>query len=530
MTIAIPWSNLKHKPKPGDTVGLQVRVNDAHPDGTSAHRSWYSGSSAGKSALLAVQLADHADPPEEAATWIASEGLQDFVHVTSVAEWAQRNVEVSSGAQTVVSGRLEAGGVDGSEALLPQPTDWAARSGAALSVTVGGVLLPSLLAVPDAARQRLDMAKGLALVTHSIFDGDNFPAIDFDHHDLVVAAIGPYQLTSRFFDAKWNEVTAPKAPGRYGALVEFRSAAGESFARQVTLFKTAQAYDPKRQPYHSHIDFPAAFGISPAMTAQEDWNVGDWLNSALDAQARAGESSAVLLAGLSDISADPARLRGFRAWQIDEDWWSKLHKRLGENQDYPHLTHLPDGYDRDQKAWPLLLFLHGSGERGTDLTRLQVQGPLGYINKGHSLPFIVVEPLCPEDENWNPGRIARLLGQVEASERVDPKRVYVTGLSLGGFGCLDFAATYPDRVAAIASLSGGEDPELAERLRHMPTWFFHGAEDTVVPTSLSVDLAHAMQKLGAPVQLTVIPGVGHGDWDVTYANPALYAWFLQHSK
>jgi predicted peptidase len=144
--------------------------------------------------------------------------------------------------------------------------------------------------------------------------------------------------------------------------------------------------------------------------------------------------------------------------------------------------------------------------------------------------MIIIEPQCPDDEYWDPVRLARLLDQVAAQKRVDPKRLYVTGLSMGGYGTLEFAATYPQRVAAIASLSGGEDPALAPRLKAIPSWFFHGTEDDTVAPSMSIDLAHALQKLGAPTELTLYPGVGHGKWDMTYNHPALYSWFLSQSK
>jgi predicted peptidase len=236
------------------------------------------------------------------------------------------------------------------------------------------------------------------------------------------------------------------------------------------------------------------------------------------------------VAGLHDLAADPVHWHGLGVWRIDGAWWSELRKRLGENQDYPHLTHLPDGYDKDQRAWPLILFLHGSGERGDDLNIVKNSGPIGYINSGHSLPFIVVTPQCPTDEHWDPARLARLIDQVSAANRVDPKRIYVTGLSMGGYGTFELAATYPEKFAAIAPLSGGENPEIAARLKRIPTWIFHGSDDTTVPTRYSVDIAHAMQKLGAPVKLTIYPGVGHGGWADTYANPELYAWLLAHPK
>ncbi len=235
---------------------------------------------------------------------------------------------------------------------------------------------------------------------------------------------------------------------------------------------------------------------------------------------------------MQDISADPARWQGFSYFSIDNAWWAELgRKRLGENQDYNYLSYFPADYDKDpNKHWPLLIFLHGSGERGVDLKMIEKSGPLAWVHQGHPLPMIIIAPQCPPDQWWDPVRLARLIDQVSAQKRVDSKRIYVTGLSMGGYGSVEFAATYPERVTAIASLSGGEDPGLAPRLKAIPSWFFHGADDDTVPPSTSVDLAHALQKLGAPAALTIYPGVGHGKWDMTYNHLALYSWFLSQTK
>jgi predicted esterase len=390
--------------------------------------------------------------------------------------------------------------------------------------------IPTPLSAADLAKKRVAMLKDQPLAVASIFSGDTFPTIDFRNRDLVEAAVGPYTLHVRFFDAQWNEVTAPKAPGRYGAVVDCRAPGGLALTRRLTLFKTPRPYFWAKEPYDITLQFPASFGIPDDLATQEHWNIRTGATWALGAAARDDDGMATMLAGLHDIAADPARWRGFSCYFIDCAWWSELGRRLGENQNYPRLTYLPEGYDQSQKAWPLILFLHGSGERGSDLSVLKSRGPQGYINSGHPLPFIVVSPQCPEDEWWDPVRLVRLLDQVCAEKRVDAKRIYVTGLSMGGFGALDLAATYPERIAAIAPLSGGEDPELAGRLRNMPDWLFHGADDNVVPASESIDLAHALQARGAPVKLTIYPGVGHGDWAVTYSNPALYSWLLEQSK
>ena len=380
------------------------------------------------------------------------------------------------------------------------------------------------------AKKRLELLKAQPLTVDSIFSGDAFPKIDLLNRELAEAAVGPIGQTVRFYDEQWNEVTAPKAPGRYGAVVTFNAGGGLTWTQHVTLFKTPQPYYWPLNSYKFNVQLPPALGIPPEIAAQENWNILTASTRAFaDAQIN-NDYLARLLAALHDISADPKRWQGFSYYYIDRAWWAELGRHLGENQDYKYLSYIPKNHDTNPKPLPLLLFLHGSGERGNDVQMVRKWGPLTWIEQGHPQPMLVIEPQCPEDEWWDPVRLARLIDQVSAQYKVDPKRIYITGLSMGGFGSLEFAATYPERVAAVASVSGGEDVELAPRLKTIPIWFFHGAQDPVVPPSASADLAHALQKIGAPAELTIYPKVGHEKWDVTYGNPALYSWFLSQKK
>lgn len=363
----------------------------------------------------------------------------------------------------------------------------------------------------------------------SIFSGGEFPKIDFVNNDLMQRAFGSYTLKIRYFDAGWNEVDHPGAPGRYGAFIDIHFKNGISETRHLTLFKTAQEYSLARDSYQASFQFPADFGLPSGLGQTEAWNFGKYIDDTLG-RARTREYSAgAFVAAMADIAADPARLHGFEYWTVDSFWWDEMDKRLGLQKPYRKLVRLPEGYDKDPaKKWPLIVFLHGSGERGDDLAVLKGQGPAAYAEGGHPLPFIVATPQCPKQHNWNPELVLQLVGQMEKDYRVDPSRIYLTGLSLGGFGVLDAAALHPDKFAAVACLSGREDVDLAPRLQHVPIWFFHGTEDDVVPTRYVTELVDALKKEGAPVKLTLIPHTGHGDWDKVYARPELYAWFLQN--
>ena len=194
-----------------------------------------------------------------------------------------------------------------------------------------------------------------------------------------------------------------------------------------------------------------------------------------------------------------------------------------------HLLYLPEGYARQDRNWPLVLFLHGSGERGADLRLVGKSGPPGLVAHGRTFPFVLVSPQCPVGQQWVPETLLRLIDQVAAEYRVDPDRVYVTGFSMGGSGTWKLAGAAPDRFAAIAPLAGGEYVIQADRLAGLPIWAFHGAVDPVVPMQASRDMIDAVRAAGGDPKLTVYENEGHGIDAMTYSNAEFWSWLLaQH--
>ncbi|MEM6782370.1 MAG: prolyl oligopeptidase family serine peptidase [Bacteroidota bacterium] len=193
---------------------------------------------------------------------------------------------------------------------------------------------------------------------------------------------------------------------------------------------------------------------------------------------------------------------------------------------------LPEGYEDDPEAtWPLVLFLHGSGERGDDLHLVAVHGPLKEIRGGVAFPFVLVAPQLPaERPYWDARELGALLDHIEATLRIDATQIYVTGLSMGGYGTWDLVLHHPDRFAAAVPICGGSFPFRARTLAGTPIWVFHGALDTVVPLERSAEMARAIQAVGGDVKLTVYPEAGHDSWSDTYANPAVYEWLLSHRR
>jgi predicted peptidase len=210
----------------------------------------------------------------------------------------------------------------------------------------------------------------------------------------------------------------------------------------------------------------------------------------------------------------------------------KLNKPITRVVEAQYLLYLPQDYGKDpNRRWPLLMFLHGAGESGNDLEKVKVHGPPKLIAQGKQFPFIVVSPQCPSvQEWWNRDTLNAILDEVIATHRVDEDRVYLTGLSMGGYGTWELASRFPHRFAAIAPICGGGLPRFAPRLKNMGVWVFHGAKDTVVKLEESEEMVNALKAAGVDVKFTVYPEAGHDSWTETYNNPELYEWFLQHRR
>ena len=191
---------------------------------------------------------------------------------------------------------------------------------------------------------------------------------------------------------------------------------------------------------------------------------------------------------------------------------------------------LPKDYSKDGKPSPLMLFLHGAGERGDDLDLVKKHGPPKLIAAGKDFPFVVVSPQCPKDERWEASELSLLLDEIIANHNIDEDRIYVTGLSMGGYGTWSLAVHSPERFAAIAPICGGGDSWRARRIAKLPTWVFHGAKDRTVPLERSQEMVDSMKKAGGNPKFTIYPEAGHDSWTESYDNPELYSWFLSHRR
>lgn len=207
-----------------------------------------------------------------------------------------------------------------------------------------------------------------------------------------------------------------------------------------------------------------------------------------------------------------------------------------------YYTYAPeDHYYRLARKFPLLIFLHGSGEKGngtTELSRVLVHGPPKLVNGGRDFPFVIISPQLPASQGgWSVGLIDELIARAKADFRVDTTRIYVTGLSMGGFGTWGYALARPNVVAAVVPIAGAGNPGAACTMKTVPVWAFHGDADGTVNVSGSVDMINALNGCtpAPPVtpKLTIYPGVGHDSWTRTYDGSAghdIYAWMLQYHR
>ncbi|WP_199188690.1 MULTISPECIES: dienelactone hydrolase family protein [Pirellulaceae] len=200
---------------------------------------------------------------------------------------------------------------------------------------------------------------------------------------------------------------------------------------------------------------------------------------------------------------------------------------LPDGKEMDFLLYLPKGYEQQQK-WPLVLFLHGAGERGDDLSLVKKHGPPKLIENGKDFPFIVVSPQCPKGTWWVTEDVVALMKHIMQIHNVDKNRVYITGLSMGGRGTWQVAGAMADEVAAIAPICGPSDVTVVEKIAHLPIWVFHGGKDSAVNISNSEEMVKLLKEKGNEAKFTIYPEAGHDSWTETYDNEELYKWLLSH--
>lgn len=209
----------------------------------------------------------------------------------------------------------------------------------------------------------------------------------------------------------------------------------------------------------------------------------------------------------------------------------------------------PKSYDAKQK-YPLVLFLHGAGERGADNAAQLKHGMNDFSGEAvqAKFPCFIVAPQCPTGDRWvdvdwgadkhdmpakpsPPIRLTlRAIENLQKEFSIDAKRLYITGLSMGGYGTWDAIQRHPELFAAAVPICGGGDPKYAEKIKNIPIWAFHGDKDTAVKVERSRDMIAAIKAAGGMPKYTEYPGVGHDSWTATYKDAEMYKWLFAQSR
>ena len=219
------------------------------------------------------------------------------------------------------------------------------------------------------------------------------------------------------------------------------------------------------------------------------------------------------------------------AWSQENDQClGQMHnfeKEISKSVKLNYLLYLPSEYQKEKK-WPLLIFLHGNGAQD-DINLIREYGPPKLIEEGRDFPFICLAPQLPGDVHWDPDALYALTNEVIKTYAVDERRVYITGLSRGGFGTWEFAVSYPSLFAAVAPVCARGISGI-ERIKDVAIWIFHGELDPGVPVQDSKWLYQELIAVNANVRITIYPDLGHNIWDRVYNDDLFWAWLLNQKK
>ena len=209
----------------------------------------------------------------------------------------------------------------------------------------------------------------------------------------------------------------------------------------------------------------------------------------------------------------------------EHQWKSDTHFQ------FRYLQYLPNDYD-ERKKYPLVLFLHGAGERGDDLEPVAKHGFMKHIKEGKEYPFICIAPQCPFEKYWGcfTESLLAFLDDICKTLSVDLDRVYLTGLSMGGTGTWMLAMAAPEKFAAIAPVCGSGIYWYGEVLAHTPIMMYHGDCDEAVPIQDSVEMLRSVNRCGGKAELKILYGTRHNAWDTAYAGDELASWLLRHTR
>lgn len=202
----------------------------------------------------------------------------------------------------------------------------------------------------------------------------------------------------------------------------------------------------------------------------------------------------------------------------------------GRIKSFNYLLYLPE--NKTGEKLPLIVALHGAGERGDDFSKLSVHGIAKYIEAGMEIPAVVIAPQCPSEFIWNliTVELKELIDYAVEAYGIDIERISLTGLSMGGYGTWEMGMSYPGFFSALAPICGGGVSWRVALIGKTPVWAFHGDADNIVPPNNSYEMCDRLKASGGNVKLTVFHGVAHNSWEPAYEDTTLINWLVNSKK
>jgi predicted esterase len=532
--MLLPFQPLHVAAATGRDVAFTIWVNDKDNDRAGRIQAmWYPHGNAASATdqFHQLRLADTPSRP----VLVSGSGVYErfrriIVSVAGPVELADKPVQLVQAGTVIATCTLSRQG-DGAATTVTLPMPPPGRTMGCVDIVADSKSVGHI-DMPDTNQVRMEaLYETPLLFSPSVFSGNQFPSCDFEQPSLAEDMIGRYSIHTRFFDSKYNEVTTASANGRYGAVIEVHGENSFVHRRFVTICRTARPVEWQDLGLRPGPSTAKTLGISQAVLNAQQEQVANYLKWELPEGILRSPGTAPLIAWLMEMKSDGAGKVHPNPDRMEEQWWYGLKKKLGLLQPYRYLEFLPRDYAGEpQRRFPLIIFLHGSGERGFDLDAVRVHGPHKYLLEHPELPFILIEPQCPPGDWWNPYEVMDLVDEVCAKYRVDPEHIYLTGLSMGGFGTWRSLPVAKGRFAAAVPICGGGDVVDAAKSIDTPLWVFHGAKDKAVPLQRSTEMVRAIRRAGGKAKFTVYPEAGHDSWSESYRNQQLYKWLLEQRR
>jgi predicted esterase len=530
----IPWASIRFAAKPDATCEFRVNVNDLDrghprrqvtwtgPDGNAFHR---------------LRLADGAGVPLDGGAWIAEN--EDFSEVAAdaigPAAWAGKPLTLRQGESVLASGTLIAEG-DRAIGHVAAPASLV-RKKVPMQVLVDGQAAGTRtfdqtaaeyarMLIHGARWQRRWMDEDTWRIVRraspqapQVFAGETLPRFAFpDLRQPRLAGVTGVETT--YYDAAFHPVTRAATPGRYGAIVTVAFGKGEPLTLERTLYRRPDGDFP---PPPETPEFAQALGLPASADAGT-------LRRAFGprwSEAIVSEDGAQILAAIAEAPAGARPRPDFQ----HRHWWHELHKTLGDATKYEAFPFLPKGYDaKGEKRWPLILWLHGSGNYPPLEKRNPHDGLIGWAEKQDGFPFVVLA--LQSFGWWESPAVAEFVQRALADYRVDPDRVYLMGFSMGGYGTWQAIVDYPELFAAAVPIGGGKGQEQeVARIAELPVWIFNGEADYATRIEDARLMSDSLHAVGGRVRLTTFPGLDHlGSPGAAWSTPGLWEWLLQQKR